>query len=1136
MDNIELEDLVYTYPEYDDVNIQSLISAKEEFREIKATVSEKVPKRGELYSHQKFLKRMMLQYDNQLVMWGAGLGKTCGYVAVTEHYKAIAGALEEIRKSSQSAPNTLLPPYKRVYILVKGQNLIDETKHQILCKCTDGDYITDQIINSKTEMARKANVTRSISKYYTITTYGTFAKTVFNMTDEQLHIEFDNSIFIVDEVHNINKATGGFLRKNEYGNPYYAEFKKVKRKKGEKKVEKGKEKKEEKIVEARLIYDQLWRLFHLAKPRKVLLLSATPMINDASEIADRMNLILPENNQIPDTVDWNTVDIQYLEPYFRGLISYVRALDTGAIPQYQGTPINAEYVFNGEKVKAEIAVYETAMANKQEKVYKVAVSDPLALRPESERPEAFDDLKKQAANFVFPDNTTGSVGFNTYIKTEKGVHSGNEEFNRWISSPEHFRALSAKFFEIVRLCKEEPGNCWCYSQYIKGAGAIVLGLCFSQNGFENFVEASSVFSTSGFSGLSNVCGGKTLDDLDLLEGNKERFIRIPKRLRYALLTSDTSGPQASTLLELFNSYENRHGEYIKAVIGSPVTRDGLNLANVLQIHLVEAGWNQASSYQAESRAIRSTSHVDLIEEEKRKTGNEDATIFINVYRHAAIIKDVETVDIKHYELSEQKDREIKRIVRMMKIIATDCQINYTRNVRPKDIDFSSTCDYEICEYKCQNKNPENIDYTSFDVLYSSGIVENVKAEIIDIFRIVFQISYENLYQELEGYRRKFIDLAVAELVEKKIPVFNRYGYKSYVREDRGILFLRNDFPLNLFEDKGGLTLTEYSSFLIGKQSLTLNEYNSSMQRGEGDVLDILKGVNENDIDEKIDALTLENRILLLESVMREYYVEKDEKRIYAMILNKFRTYIYIEYEPKTAAEYIKRAISERGKGRGRKPKEGSKFKLSEKQENELSEILKKDHQAKKGEVIYFHNLSTSGQSQTSYAMTAKFKKSEGKIRILKESENIGWRDANDVEDILYNEVIRNKAKKEKVDYDIYGLILSDNKLRIVDTSSEDLEQSSTDLRKSHRGRVCNTWTHPTLIDLLWKLGYNPFNININFTRENLIEYLSDIPEADGFSDDKLRFYYTWKSSGASKSRICELLQTYFEETGRLVRG
>ena len=1109
MENIELEDLVYTYPNYHETSIQTELSEKEEFREIRATVSERVPRPGELYSHQKFLKRLMLQYDEQLVMWGAGLGKTCGYVAVTEHYKAIASALEEIRRESQTESG-MSPPYKRVYILVKGQNLIDETKHQILCKCTDGDYITEQIINSKTEMARKANVTRSISKYYTITTYGDFANTVFNMTDEQLHIEFDNSIFIVDEVHNINDdKSGGFLRRNDIGNLYYAYMKK----------------KKEKIMKGRLIYDQLWRLFHLVRPRKVMLLSATPMINDASEIGPKMNLILPADRQIGN-VNWDTVKIDELEPYFRGLISYVRALDTGAIPVYQGTPINAEYRNStGELVKAEIVVYATEMAEKQASVYEIAVRDPLALRPESERPEAFDDLKRQVANFVFPDNSTGSLGFNRFIEQDKSGYRANEELARWLSSPDHFRSLSAKFFEIVRLCKEEPGNCWCYSNYIKGSGGIVLGMCFAFSNFERFNESSSVFALAGAPSVSTVCGGKSLDDLDV---KRDRKIRIDKRLRYALLTSDTSGPETTALLELFNSYENRHGEYIKAIVGSPVTRDGLNLANVLQIHLVEGGWNQASSYQAESRAIRSTSHVDLLEEERLRTGRDDVSITIKVYRHAAVTSEGKGIDVELYELSEKKDREIKRIVRMMKIIATDCYVNYIRNVREKDIDFTSTCDYDICEYKCFSDVGDEVDYTSYDVLYSSNVVEEAKAEIVDIFRVVFQIDYETLYNELAAFRRKFVDLAVTDLIERKIPIYNRYGYKSYLREDKNFLFLSNEFSLNVFKS-GGLSLTEYSSFLIGKETITLNEYNGRKQREE---LNLSTEVFD---DEEIDDLTLENRILLLESAMISYYIDKnkdlEERNVF--ILNKFRNYIYIEYEPKRALEYVTKAMSERGKGRGRKPREGTKFKLTERQVNELEKIL---NEKDKKEVVYFHNLSVTGQAQTSYAMTAKFKKSEGEIRLLKPSENVNWRSANDIEDIVYNEIIRQKSVGEKVDFDIYGLILADNKFRIVDTSSEDVERSAKDRRKVNRGRICDSWNKHLLIEILWKLEFNPFNINVQFNRDDFISFLSDIPDVENFSDEKLEFFYIWSTSGSSKSTICSLLQQHFEETGRLIRS
>ena len=1120
MENIQLDDLVYTYPEYNVKDIQTIISGKEEFREVGGLPSEPVPKKGELYRHQKFIKRLMIQYDNQLVMWETGAGKSGGAISVPEHFKSLAGGLEEIRKGNSI--------YKRVYILVKGQTLVDQFKYEILCKATDGDYITEQIIKSKPGRAKKTNISRSISRYYTITTYGTFAKELLKLTDEKLRIEFDNCIFIVDEVHNINDENlGGIIKKDPIsGVEYY--YKKVKNKKT------GII--EDKIIESRLIYDQLWRVFHTVKPRKVMLLSATPMINDASELRSKLNLILPKDNQIPDDIDWKTVDIETLEPYFRGLISYVRSLDTGAIPVYQGNVINAEYILpDGEKAKAQMRVYSTEMAEKQLLVYKQAVEDPLSLRPDSDKPEAFDDLKRQAATFVFPDNSTGSVGYNKYVKEDKNIFKPTQEFSQWLTSPDHFRSMSAKYFDIVKLCKEDPGNCWCYSNYIRGAGAIVLGLCFESQGFERYIENESVFSLTG--GISSgVCGGKSLDE-DL---NKERVVKIPKKLRYALLTSETTGPEAGSLLELFNSYENRHGEYIKAVIGSPVTRDGLNLANVLQIHLTGPGWNQASSYQAESRAIRSTSHVDLIEEEKQKLirlGQDPnkAYVTIKVYRHAAVDTEGKSIDIEMYELSEKKDREIKRISRMMKRVAVDCQINYARNVRPTDIEGSATCDYSVCEYKCYSPVPKTIDYSSYDVLYSGPVVQAVKSEIIDLFRVEFQLSYSFLYRELKDYRRKFIDMAVTELIENKESLVNRYGQTSYLREDRDSLFLIKDYPLSIFEKEGNVSLAEYSN-LIGIETMTLNEYNGTLQRGTGDIFDILVGLDKQEISDKIDSFTLENKTLLLEKAIFSYYIENNQSDIIIMVLDKFKNFIFIVYEPVNALNLSEKYLSERGKGRGRKPKEGSKFQLSEKQKQEVNKVLEKEI---KKNVIYFHNLSTSTQAQTAHSITAKGKKSKGKIRLLKEIENIGWRDANEYEEVVYNQIIRNK--QEKVEFDIYGTILEDGKFRIIDKTTEE-EVASKDTRKINRGRICfNGWKKKELVDLMWKLRFNPFNIKVDVSKKDMIAFMvsqniASQKEAKEFSDEKLEFYYIWYTSGSSIDKMCEMLEKYFEKEGRLIKS
>ena len=78
-------------------------------------------------------------------------------------------------------------------------------------------------------------------------------------------------------------------------------------------------------------------------------------------------------------------------------------------------------------------------------------------------------------------------------------------------------------------------------------------------------------------------------------------------------------------------------------------------------------------------------------------------------------------------------------------------------------------------------------------------------------------------------------------------------------------------------------------------------------------------------------------------------------------------------------------------------------------------------EVKKGEVVYFHNLYTATQTLTAYAITAKGRKVGGQIRILKQDENVGWRDANDYEDPVYNLYIRKKLEEIK---DLEGDIMN----------------------------------------------------------------------------------------------------------------
>jgi len=1126
MDRLELEDLVYSYPAYNQAGFQTLISSKEEIRETGSGMTEPVPRRGQLFKHQKYLQRLMRQYDNQLIIWRTGTGKSCGVISVTEYYKTLIGALEDLRQDSTI-------PYKHVYVLVKGPSLVQEFKNQLICKCTDGDYLTDGIVNSVTARQRKNNITRSIGTFYTVKTYGWFANLALSMSDDQLKQEYGHSIFIVDEVHNlaIDSSKGKEIIDPESGNKVV-----VRRKKNKDGTY------EEVVIDKRLAYDQLHRAFHLLKPRKVMLLSATPMINDSKEIGPLLNLLLPLNQQLPSNVDYNLLTLEQFEPYLRGMISYVRELDTGAIAKYQGEMLNATYEIGEQVVRSQMIIYATMMSPHQEKTYNVSVNNPGLLRPDitdpKKRPEAFLYLRRQASNFVFPDGTTGPYGFRKYIKKEDGKYTAGD-LAPYLRDPEQLRILSSIFSEIIRLVKYTPGNAWCYSHDVIGSGAITLSLCFEYQGFEKFSQTTSIFIGEGGAKMPPVCEP---------ENKTGRRIYIEKKLRYALLTSEVPPDEQATILETFNSYENRHGEYIKAVIGSPQSRDGLNLANVLQIHLVGPGWNQASTYQAESRAIRSTSHVDLIAEERerlklRGENPNNAFVEIRVYRHAATTSTGGSVDLEMYQLSEVKDREIKRIMRMMKQVSTDCQIHYNRNVRAGDEDGSATCDYDVCKYKCFDPAPTEIDYSSYDVLYTGDIVSEIIEDIKKLFMVVFKIQITDLYKEFPNYRNKFIDLAVTEIITRKMPVIDRYGYTSYVREDGGSLFLLRDFPLLTIENKDNYDLSVYTEELIGIQKMNLNRYITDLQKNEQQTfLEKLLTMNPEsaEFNKLIEELNIDSKVDLLESSIYQMFVNKKGSAVMTAIIKKFLTSTFQVQEPIAAINITAQALANRGKGRGRKPKDGSKFKLTEQQQIELEKAPVQEG----AETIYYHILFSQSFDRTSYSVSSKSGKAEGRIRLLKPSEGVGWRDANPYELPVYNSITQKQLKgliNNFEEYDIYGMILgADKYFRIRDKTDE---RPGDDGRNKKRGFICKNHSTAGLIEILWKLGINLPGYktdNITETRVGLIDYLKraglknkDVVLED-FDDNKLKFYYVWIRTGMNRVQICNIIQQEMQKMGRLL--
>ena len=1106
MSILELEDLGYTYPDIDDENFQNLISRKQEFIEVGATVSEKVPKRGQLFRHQKALLRYMKQYDRILVIWDTGAGKSCGVAAVSEYYKTL--------------PNS---PYKQAFYLAKGGILLEEFQNQVVCKCTTGEYEIESKKRAKTDMGRQKIINQVFREYYTLVTFEVFAKTLEQKTDEQLIAEYSGSIFIVDEVHNLRV------------DPDEEKQKKKKKKKG--KVG------EEDRVTQKLIYKQLYRLFHLIKRSKVMLLSATPMINRSDEIGPLMNLLLPLNktipknadwakmpidDPIPKNTDWSQITLDEFEPYLRSYVSYVRALDTGARIIYKGEKMKATYNINGKEVESQIVIYPIEMEPFQEQVYQEALAS-------TDKSTAFSGLERQASNMVFPNGKAGKEGFKEFIKQKTtkvrkivegaeilksvdvpGEYIVEEELKDAFKNPTEFAELSNKFLEIINICKKSKGNCWVFSNFVEGSGAIALSLAFEQNGFTRFKETTSIFETEETGNVST-CQDTT--------GKRTIKPTFGSKLRYGLLTSETSKTQTSAMLETQNSKENMHGEYLKVMIGSPITREGLNLSNVTTIILVDPHWHNAANYQAISRAIRSTSHVDLIKEAERKGLKVD----INIYRMVSEPSEGESIDEHLYQLSESKDLIINRIFTMLKQSAFDCQINYKRNVRTKNERY--ICSGIALE---PQKVDKKVDLTSFDVLYSDEKVDEIKERIKSEFQQVSSINLSALYQYLSEYRPKLIEMAVESLISQREPIINRYGFQTYLRNDKEELFLQKVFPLEGEQTNNDYGLAFYTETLIGLEGKPLSAYVDQFNENpQSEIFEQINALNPKSKDftanliALVEQLRQPNKVQLLESALYTLVVDQKTNAFVKAIRNYFDPSILKVHEPVKQIKFIQAELKKPRLGR---PSEKGQPNIPVSPEIFVAAGKSQDN------FVYLHTLSGYKKKNVSYGETAAYKKATGKLRILKPSEGI-WRDLNPAEEILYRAIIEDKILRDLTDValssDIYGTILPDKKFRIADIRGVDIKKIK-DKRNVPTGQNCSKYDVGKLADILWHLQYNPFEgAKINKSTQDMREFLvrKKVTDVDTLPNEKVKFYYMIYT--AKLDKICPLIRDYFAENGML---
>ena len=742
----DITDFLPIYPDLDEADFSFDIYRKKEFYNERLEQTEIVPRvPGQLLKNQKIMARYMSSrtpYDKILIVNEMGTGKTC----------LTTGIIEQIKTENNG--------FKKAVILARGEGIINNFKNEIVFKCTSGQYVPENYDNI-TALEATHRINKSLDEFYEFKTFVTFAKMVDKTNVEFLKESYNNSIIVIDEVHN--------LRLQE---------------------------KEEGIN----VYRNIWNFLHLIKNCKIILLSGTPMKDSPEEITSIMNLILSVDENLPTgqefinsymDVNQNTGlmrlkrgRIQELKTVFKGKISYLLAMKSEIPMEYQGSIIENQL----NEFKVEPDQMSPFQAQAYNKAYDLDIT--------AEKKGIYSN-SRQATLFVFPDGSYGEPGFKKYMNIKKDAKTKKLYFRLEDNLKSLFRGteenkletlsrFSSKYtMSIANILKSRRENksIFIYCEFVQGSGAILFASLLEQFGF---TQATGNEGPNQFSP------------------------------RYAIITNTTATlNKMKKIITRFNKPDNATGQVINVIIGSKVISEGFSLLNVQVVDVLTPHWNYSEIAQAIARGYRLGSHKDLI--------SKGITPTFHIYQRISLSNNKPSIDLEMYKISEIKDINIKQVERIIKESSFDCPLNYERNrIHNPNSNGKRECDYMDCDYKCDFEPIEltenDIDNSTYQLYYSQ--MDELIQEIKNIYRLNFILSFEYLSnsEELNNYTNFELISSLNYMINNNIEITNKYCISSYLRESNNIYFLVDNLTIS-----GDVSLSYYTRHPILREDITQDE-------------------------------------------------------------------------------------------------------------------------------------------------------------------------------------------------------------------------------------------------------------------------------------------------------------------------
>lgn len=598
---------------------------------------------------------------SMLLYHAVGSGKTCSAVTLAEalladtpiEQRGGASSSDDDLKEDRGLETRLQAPIWVVLpkTLRKSfmNQIVDVAKllntEQLLSQCTADTYA--YLLPNRYSLEPEAlqrRIQQLVKTRYTFFTYENF-KVVIRRLEEQGQLGlFQNKLLIIDEAHNLRSG-----------------------------------------AHSKRVAEQLVRLLEGGLNNRLLLLTATPMYNEADEILWLMSLCttndkdaLLDPRHLPLLFDKNQKPISSTFKLIRVLsqkyISYIRGENpftfaTRLTPLQSGIPLLTETPalnMNGVALRSK----KNWLKNIPDGLVPTVLSEP-QLQYAREHPIQIVEGETttltelfQAANVVFPTpeggvyHTGKKEGFNVCYVEADGATPSQFKHATWCRKPSeqplngtNLEIHAPKIANLLKHIEESKGIVLVYSQFI-WTGILPMAIALEHAGYTRV-------------GARAICSDAK---------SKGRF-----KGGYGILCGKESimGATQETVLSKVNALSNKDGGEVKVILMSRVASEGLSFMNVREVHIMDPWYHLNLVEQITGRAVRTCSHIALPLEERN----------VSVFLHVGTEPDnrAETADLHAYHIASSKEYETQQVNQVIQSYALDCHLAKAVNVFPKTL-------------------------------------------------------------------------------------------------------------------------------------------------------------------------------------------------------------------------------------------------------------------------------------------------------------------------------------------------------------------------------------------------------------------------------------------------------------------